>query len=1333
MVIGASGLIIDLILGGLTGYLVNLLGFKMLKLEMTNSHVQEISTFIEKELVNENTLESELKKAEFKNTITGFINEFIKNDLSANIPDKNFSEIPGSENTFINLNEALTHNFVGNGRDRSLLEKIKITEILNSSQLKKLSNSLYDIIFQSVNPELKPFLISLYEEMQDKPVSELISNEILDPLIANTEPFLNNLHNRIYESDEELNKVIGEFLKILNLEKWLEELEEYLKNKTLLEIIGTENKDELNNELIQHFISFINTEDGKKFLDNLSITLIELSKKIDKPILTFLNPALQVKMFVFLEKNLPYLADTAKEWLRINKAEIEHLIENSIDEYYSNQDFWGQIKLTIKDVIGLKIAEYFEVVEKAIAKLESYINNNAIGDLTNEVVKFLENKQLGNLITELDLKPERLSDFFGTLIQSYLPKLNTSIFDGFFNKKLSGITGLFKPELKSILSEKIHEFLLKQIKYQFFYTQTFSNKVQEVIKEKISGLKESKISDLLPKEKFDGYISFLPMLLMFSKQKLLDALFQEIQRQVSDKNLASILNDEIKESLNTKIEEIYKTKVPELTSLLKEVQLKAIYEIFTKDFNFNHDLESDKIKPFFTGKISAQVKPNLEKITSVQIKSKLDEIRKKEGKNSVLISTAVGASTGILVYFINPSGNAELIILPASFAITGIFANWLYLKSILRPYVISRQKAQFAKTIGSFISQKLITPETIKNIFKESRIHKLSPALSSQEREQDKEIYLFSSLSKRGIRGEFQRINHSIINKISESKEGIAKYLIEKVSSFELRNIKQETFARYFSAIIKKGEGFVGKFLTSKISGYRQQTLKNLPGKLTGKTSEVVENIVKKKLDEFITLVNQEEILEQKIGNSLKQLDNIIDFRIRLESFINLDKKGNIKEKTISSLNDVMKNKVKDGIHKYINHIFIEDKLNPEKDIRGLFNGELLSFIKRNIHIAVDSVIFGLGLERLKEEKGKIADKIIGQVREANKDSMLYGFGESFLNIETDIREIVHLIIDNKLEPYLKDKKWELENILTGFVDFISGKKLDEIGMTEDILNEENIEFIINSFLDNENILESIYILSKALVDDILKYELGHIFNLIGLKSLENIPDKFKNEIRITKTHFFNNLESNKENISENLSKLAAELLEKHIYSLPLSSLFTGIDDSKISEVVDRIVHKLFSSNTFENYKNKFSNTIYEKISEKKAGDLFDATGLEKDLATALQTLIENDDFKTHLESIIEPLVTGILGNLDNILEKETKEFIIKIYTESIIESFTKHSEEIHKALNISEVVTKEIENMPSEKIEVFIKSIASEYFQKFVMYGLIGGIIGIIAAIINL
>lgn len=1325
-----SALIIKILSGAAMGYISSLISLKVIfgKYSLINS-TNNYSDFknhlagdIEKYISKESYIENQIQKNEFKVEFNEIIDDFLNVSLDKQINNIDFKDLEDSDILKRNLDKFLKENNALEYIDfRHILDNIQITSLLNENEVNNLSGKIYQILSSTLFPDLKNIIIDAYDQLKDKKVNDFLDESTFNKINNNLNPFLYSLKENLKSIEPEIDSLIQKIWIEIKADNIMDKLEDNIKSKSIIDFIGLENKNKLTSELINHFIEFVQSDEGKGFVNKLSISLLSMAKEVDSPLINFLMPILQVRVFNFLEKNIPFFADNTKEWLRINKKEIEKIIEETIELYYSSQDLMGQFKLTVKDVIGLKISEYFQVVEKAIVKFEDYISNNASQDITFKLVEFLGNVKISDLIDQLNINIDNLSDFFNIFINNYLPKVNTKIFDSILNKKIGEINGLYNVNLKDKFGEQLQRVISTKVK-ELIFSDFLIDKVKDLLPSKIENFKNMTLGEIITKEKLESYLAYLPMLLMFSQGKIINTVKTQLNSNIENKTINNFVDADF---LKNNLQEIYMSNTSDLVNQIDKIDIKKLYSEIkkeNKDGSHFSGLINNKLSLLIENQLIKNLRIRAISIAPENLNNIIEKYIGNEYTPILFISLLIGAGFGLLTYFLESNMlSSNISIIPIVYFVVSIFISYISLEMLFKPYEKSfafKRKNIFSENIANVIEADFKQSETL---FTKKEQDNLKTYISNND------YSFFNEINS-------DKINDVITNKSIDylydyiNQNSYSVLASDKITSFELNKIPKTKFDNYIKKIIDSSDSFLTNFVTKTIYSYKDKDLNSLPENLRIDIENSLITVTKTKFQDWTNDLDNTDITES-LKNSLSGIEDFLNLDIKIKDAYQPDE--NIKNKFINQLENIIKDKIPEGINKYIEKNFIEEELTPDKEIGSLFNGELIKFARNNIDFIIERILFEFGLEKIKNEKENISENIIKSVREANKDSFLYGLGQSFFSIDSDIKNIVYLLIDTRLEPYLQEKKYELNSLITGFVDVLSKKKLEEIGLNNEILNSGNISNLVEKFVNHNTISESINHMSSALVEDILNLKLSFILNVLGIDNIQNIPEKLDEQINLTKNSFIENIKS-MENIDVLINDSIKELANKGIFTKKLDLLFENIDINDINKNIDIIIKELYKTDIFNNYKTKYSDLIFNNLESKKVADFISSENLTKEIETLIVDLLNNKELKVQLTNNLKPFISDIMKNLNIILPVTSKEFIVDILIVAISESINKNSKDIIESLDTHNIIEKTVNNISASEMESLFADITQFNFKKALVYGSIGAIIGIIDVIIS-
>jgi len=368
-----------------------------------------------------------------------------------------------------------------------------------------------NIIVKDIIPDLNNFLSLIYSKISDKTLNEV--------LYIN-DKYINSFSNRVIR-DLKIHSILNEI-----------DLLELTKDIKIKDIIN--NTQNISFLISNYLKEFIKKDFFKSFLFNIIENLFIIIEKNNTPIVQLINPNLQVKLYYFIENNLVLLLKSIKNWIIKNKNDIDLLIENTIEEHFEKQEILGQIKLIIKDIIGLKVSESFNIVEKVIIQIENYFNKSASSDFVESIMDFLEEKTLKDVIDILNLNKEKVFNIIYNFILSKSENISSSISNFILNLNINDL-------IKFITN--------KQINISGILMEFIKIKVKEIIENNIEIYKNVKIKNIFTEEKFNSVKSYIPFLLMFGQSKIKNY----IDNFLNDINLKKEIIKSISENISIKV------------------------------------------------------------------------------------------------------------------------------------------------------------------------------------------------------------------------------------------------------------------------------------------------------------------------------------------------------------------------------------------------------------------------------------------------------------------------------------------------------------------------------------------------------------------------------------------------------------------------------------------------------------------------------------------------------------------------------------------------------------------------------------------------------------
>lgn len=852
-----------------------------------------------------------------------------------------------------------------------------------------------------------------------------------------------------------------------------------------------------------------------------------------------------------------------------NSNNAKKILSEYINKNFINQSFFKEFIKDLVDKVFKIISKNDTPIIKLInpnlqVKLYFFIENN-LNTLLNSVKKWInDNKHeidfiIENTIEEHFEKQELLGQI-KLLIKSFLGiKVSESFnivekiilqFENYFNKSASlDFTQAIISFLENkTLNDVINILGLNQdkvfnVSYNFIISK--SNILSEKISEYILNLSLDKIISFFYKKQ----INFSVLINIFIKDKINNLLKD---------NLIKYKEIELKEFFTEEKFNSIKNYLPFLLMFGQE-KIKVILNDFIDQINYKEKIISNIKNEIIYSKINENYKNDVYNAIFKKFKiaknNFLDKIKNFIDKEEIISYYKKEVN--------KKDKNKEIVKLSIIYSVLFEFIN-IHINNLVSLLIF----------LISFFSSKKINNKILKEVI-------------SKEIKINDEI-IFKLKQKFSNENKFELYNMEIIKIINENifidkKEiTIDKFQISNVDDISLYFFEKTNIL--FSNLISK---FIHNYINSK------------------KISDIIktENIIKiinNEIENYNLNLEINKIIDfvYKYDFYNLNIDKYINKNFRISQYLYFEKKigiGSYLNKTLNNfINDIIKN------------TFISNELSSEKEINTLFNGEIINYIKLNINKITKSIIFDVTINKLKKEKENIIENVIKNFQQYTEENIWYDLGNSLFDIESDIKQIINVLIEEKLNNFFVNKELEIENIINSYIELLSYKKLGDIGISEDTFNIDKLILIINDVYNHLNLDDFFYNIFNNINLDI------SIEDIISILEFNNI-DEFLNDKKELFIKILKNLQIKIEflNIKDKIKYLVFEYLNKTFSNYNLKDL---IDDeflkTSICEINKKII-SIYSSDDLKIKINNYSSILSKKLSELSIEDLFTTSNFE--------------------------------------------------------------------------------------------------------------------------
>jgi hypothetical protein len=589
-------------LGGIvTGYSTNDTAIKMLFrkygpfggviIETRDEFIMNTSELVERDIINHNTIVNELEKEGFKSEFQKIVSDILGEYLYENTDDIDLIDIPEMDETFDNL-----MNFYGDNSEDFisgfldiLLPNVAIKDIIGDKQLNILANNLADESIEVLadNEVIEDLVEGLYSKNKDKKVAEFISQKIFKTVADNLRKKTYGFHDQLeINFDHKIDEMIDILYDKLNISNILVELETSIKARSLAEVLGKENSEDISNELLKRLIRFIKSEDGKELLFNFLENILKLLKKVDLSVLSLFDKYFGDNLRKFMVKELPNLIKRLIDWIKDNKDEMENLVDEAIQEALGQG---SGIKNKIKDILydlvyNGDFAKKNDILTKLIEGIQNEVDTDELSEeLSDEIIKFSEKNSIGDIIRILEdkeiIKIEELVLFIEDNIDNLIAELNLTSFDELFRTKVGDMVDI---NFKEFFEENIREILLKKLKQEFLFNRRLTRSLQREITDQIMELGQYRLVDIISTELLEDNMESIKVKsldeLESRKGYIVDKLSNTINELIKDKKLTYFIESKVKEEVIKNASERSFAYLSEVQDELGAREVKSFYD-----------------------------------------------------------------------------------------------------------------------------------------------------------------------------------------------------------------------------------------------------------------------------------------------------------------------------------------------------------------------------------------------------------------------------------------------------------------------------------------------------------------------------------------------------------------------------------------------------------------------------------------------------------------------------------------------------------------------------------------------------------------------------------
>ncbi len=1365
-------LMLSLATGAATGYVTNDYAVKMLFekvcgvgnviVQTKPQFIENVSRLIERDIINDRTIESELTKFESQRIFYKIITDMLQYRLYTNTADTEIRRIAGMAVSMQNFSDFYERQAERFCRDflHTLIALLEMDKIARPEQRILLARNVWQISIDVLQDSdcIAAVVHSIYCQQRTRKIGSLIHPGILRAAAGNITRHTANFHLLLQANfDRDIDKTITAAYDYMGFASTAQALEQSIGNKTLYEVLGRDNAANIAGEIRQVIIQLLKSEAGQVAVEDFTRQMLAIGRSLDISLLALLNEGMAQRLENYLRDSLPEILAKVIRWIKANTQELEDLTNQAVDDVLAEESegffSWrGKAKQTLKKVFYEDVAGKQEFVRKVIDKLEQSADIDTLSiEAADLIIAYLQQKTISQIIVDLENRGVLRSVYLVRLINHNLDttaaNINMAVFDSFFQNRLGDILSL---PIAAYLEKLVQESLIPQWKADYLYSAHGTELLQREIKRRsqvlpkltlqtaCGGIDAGRLAELLQQQVLAA--------LRANQEQAAGRLAKVMSGQLAGK-VSCFVGDDMLKSL------IAMTAQQSIAAVQKAIDdwsgqpVKLIYDRLNSRGTTGKELTgllifalNENLPALLEGKIQVAVAANLQQLPDIELQTMVKNFMGRELQPINRLGAVLGLGTGLLMYYeqgaLNVSNNyLNTLTNMAVYGFTGYFTNVLALKMIFRPYrpwlllgrqvpltpgVVAKQKSGFAASMAEFVDKSLLSPASANNLFAAKRPELEQTIL--QKIAADNYLLPLEVLRRNtgllsagavGLAGELIRRNHRrLVEDLARELNGI------NLSGLNSANINKAA-AGGCKLREQLQEWLVERL--HKIMQSPRSTLECLPEFARQAIHMSCEQLAAAGIRAAVGFLRDdrqvERLLQDWNGHFKRQTEHSLQYLLT-----------DVQVEQLKQLaTDLLVSKLRSPAAVAMLSAWLEGKLaaefHPDKPLAELFDGALITLLRNNGGFIVDSIIEG-GITWLRQNRRKLQQDMYCRFNGQNDWTMKVA--DKVLNIEKTVYRLVDELIDTKLPGYLRRKQVELRTILFDFIDGrLAGTNAAELGIT---FNAGGIADFIEQLLDHKNSTVLIRGLVEIAVDFIVRLPLNKLLAVAGIHNLTDISRIFAREIAELRAMIADNLEKNQHQLQQHTVDLLWRLVREAILNISCKDLSRGITRDMTAQSVQKVSAVVAACPAVHQEWRRFQQVVISEVSFKQLGEIADCTMLAEDIIHAVeQTINEN---KSVWDKTVRDMLTVIIDQINSIVSSETKDYIAQIAVKSFLDSVAVHFHSLVTAVNVKEITERQINSMTPEEIEAMFQSFAQPYFRKLELYGAIfGALLGLVSS----
>jgi len=742
---------------------------------------------------------------------------------------------------------------------------------------------------------------------------------------------------------------------------------------------------------------------------------------------------------------------------------------------------------------------------------------------------------------------------------------------------------------------------------------------------------------------------------------------------------------------------------------------------------FDHHLAS-----VLSGRVARTVAANLDELPDDRLREMVEDFMGEHLGPITWLGAIVGGSIGTVLYYLQTLGWNATGYLQAAlvYGFAGWVTNVMALWAIFRPYeekrvlglplpltpgVVAQNKPRFAESMGEFVDEKLLSLDSLRQAFRDSR-EEADEALRAYFYTRGPKLILEALSANDNVRTISNAAVTLARDGAGRSREQIAPWLARVIADVPLGQFDLEAVGDAASNLLWERLDDVPAFLSAEIADLANTDSSigdMLPGFIRSALYEQLDSAVRAQLALLEQLLADPQKAQQTLTTAVQPVFE--DWSERSVAELATPGKTSLAERlAVLVVEGLSIPERRAALVDWLQALL--DKSEAERTVAELAGGSLVRLASEHSDVLVD-VVVERGLDLLGRHRDAIKSFVASALQEGNPLFAVF-------NLRRVTDEVVDRVIDDKLPAYMERHYDDSQNLVDGFITSVGEQPLGDLGLETALCG---LDHLLKGLVDGPEPADNVARLLQPVVGPVGDVPLRSLLGLLRLSRFGDVLDRFKGEFELTTQHLSKRLDEHRQDIETTAANMGGVILDTALDELSGAALVRGIPTNLLEACLTGLVNRLRSSPAFRSAVDHGVQRWCRRIAACTAGDFVAPEILAEDLGHLVDSLLANEDLFEALLPEVESTILTMGKAVPELVDAETWDYIVSVVVEALVNAVQSNLARLVDAVDLAEVTEEQLKDMSPAKIEELFNSFASGYFTRLRLYGWFGAGFGVV------